>query len=124
MGIFEEINKQTITDDDSITQLFFDFNFYFDYFNHYSYLITWHGAKIYISGDTEHIETLAEQRDLDWVFLPAWLVMDGVRKETKYSEISKMYAVYHIGPLDKIDIRGERFIMLDHQGNIIHIPFR
>ena len=27
--------------------------------NHYSYLLTWHNKKIFISGDTEHAETIA-----------------------------------------------------------------
>lgn len=90
--------------------------------NHYSYLITWHGKKIFISGDTEHSETLAAQSDVDWVFLPAWLLMEAVRNEVPLKEVGKMFAVYHIGPLDNINITGEKIIMLDKQGRIISIP--
>ena len=37
---------------------------------HYSYLITWHGKKIFLSGDTEHPETIAKIKDMDWAFMP------------------------------------------------------
>jgi len=49
--------------------------------NHYSYLITWHNKRIFISGDTEHAETIASLENIDWTFLPAWLLMDANRKK-------------------------------------------
>jgi hypothetical protein len=40
-------------------------------FKHYSYLVTWHGLRLYISGDTvvDHALTM---KDIDIMFIPVW----------------------------------------------------
>jgi hypothetical protein len=35
-------------------------------FKHYSYLITWHGKRIFFSGDTESAETIARVKGINW----------------------------------------------------------
>jgi hypothetical protein len=94
-------------------------------FRHYSYLITWHNRKIFISGDTENAATIATQKDLDWAFVPAWIFADAEEKGIKLKSISKMYAVYHIGPADKITSNGTdpQIKLLDRQGEIISVPY-
>ena len=94
-------------------------------FKHYSYQITWHGKKIYLSGDTENSETIATQKDIDWAFIPVWLATDAKDKGIKLGTISKMYAIYHIGPHDKItnDRKDPQIKLLDKQGEVIIIPF-
>ncbi|NOR87153.1 MAG: hypothetical protein GQ527_06045 [Bacteroidales bacterium] len=93
--------------------------------NHYSYLITWHNKRFFISGDTEHAETIASLKDIDWAFVPAWLLMDANRKGIKLGDVSNMFAVYHIGPRDKItnDKNEPRMKLLNKQGEIITIPY-
>ena len=91
--------------------------------NHNSYLITWHNKKIFISGDTEHAETIASLKEIDWAFVPAWLLMDANKKEIKLGDVSNMFAIYHIGPLDSVNITGDNVLMLDKQGEIITIPY-
>jgi ribonuclease BN (tRNA processing enzyme) len=93
--------------------------------NHYSYLITWHNKKIFISGDTEHAETIASLKDIDWAFVPVWLLMDANEKGIKLRDVSKMFAIYHIGPGDNITIdeNDHRIKMLNKQGEIITIPY-
>lgn len=91
--------------------------------NHYSYLITWHNKKIFISGDTGHIETIASLKDIDWAFVPAWLILEANKKEINLGNISKKFAIYHIGPQDNINITGDVVLMLNNQGEIITIPF-
>lgn len=90
-------------------------------FNHYSYLITWHGKKIFISGDTEHAETIAKMQNLDWAFIPAWLVIDANKKGIKID--TKRFGIYHIGPKDVVTIKGEKVLMLTKQGEEITIPY-
>ncbi len=92
---------------------------------HYSYLITWHNKKIFISGDTEHAETIASLKDIDWAFVPVWLLMDANEKGIKLGDVSKMFAVYHIGPGDHItnDDINPRIKLLNKQGEIIPIPY-
>ena len=65
-------------------------------FNHYSLLITWHNKKIFISGDTESAETIGKMTNLEWAFVPAWLLVDA--QENKVKIDAKMIGVYHIGP--------------------------
>jgi len=41
---------------------------------HYSYLVTWHGLRLYFTGDTDSAECLLAMRDLDVVFVSPWLL--------------------------------------------------
>ena len=43
---------------------------------HYSYLITWHNKKIFLSGDTEDAKTISTVKNIDWAFVPSWLLSD------------------------------------------------
>ena len=90
-------------------------------FNHYSYLITWHNKTIFLSGDTEHAETIGKMTDLDWAFVPAWLAMDANEKDIKID--AKKIGIYHIGQRDKINITGEKVWMLKIQGEEVSIPY-
>ena len=94
-------------------------------FKHYSYLITWHNKKIYISGDTTNSDTFALQKDIDLAFVPAWLLMDAKEKKADLKNLSKMYAIYHIGQNDKITTDGtdQKIKLLNKQGEIITIPY-
>lgn len=90
-------------------------------FAHYSYLITWHGKKIFLSGDTEHAETIIGISGIDWAFIPAWLVprINDMKKPLN----AKNVAIYHIGPRDNINIEGDKVLMLKKQGETISIQF-
>ncbi len=90
-------------------------------FKHYSYLINWHGKKIYLSGDTESSETIGKIKDIDWAFVPAWLLLDSNEKQIKLD--TKMLGIYHIGPNDNINITGEKVLMLKKKGQIISISY-
>lgn len=90
-------------------------------FAHYSYLITWHGKKIFLSGDTESAETIGQIKDMDWAFIPAWLLMDAMDNDIEID--AKKIAIYHIGPGDDIEISGPKSIMLKKQGEAISVPY-
>lgn len=90
-------------------------------FNHYSYLITWNEKRIFISGDTEHAETIASVTNIDWAFVPAWLLVDAIRKDIKLTENIKHIAVYHIGPNDNITTQDSKIKLLTTQGEVITI---
>lgn len=89
---------------------------------HYSYMITWHNKRIFIAGDTGQTETITSLKDIDWAFVPAWLLKNANDKGIKSGNI-KMFAIYHIGPQDKINVTGDRVLKLDRQGEIIKIPY-
>jgi len=65
-------------------------------FRHYSYLITWHGKKIFLSGDTTNLETIGKMKNIDLAFVPYWILTDA--KEQGIEIDAKMFAVYHLYP--------------------------
>lgn len=65
-------------------------------FKHYSYLITWHGKKIFISGDTTNPETIGNTKNIDLAFVPYWILKNA--KEQNITIDAKMFAVYHLYP--------------------------
>ncbi len=63
-------------------------------FKHYSYLITWHGKRIYLSGDTTEPETIGNIKNIDWAFVPYWILKNAKEQEVEID--AKMFAVYHL----------------------------
>jgi hypothetical protein len=61
---------------------------------HYSYLITWHNKRIFLSGDTESAETIGTIKNIDWTFVPYWILLDAKENDIKID--SKMFGVYHL----------------------------
>jgi len=61
---------------------------------HVSYLITWHGKRIYLSGDTTDPETIGGLENIDWAFLPYWILNKAYKQEIEID--AKMFGVYHI----------------------------
>lgn len=94
---------------------------------HYSYLITWHGKKIFINGDATNVDTLASLKNIDIAFIPSWLLFDVNEKNIKLTEIGKLFEIYHVGKGDKITIdeNNPYLKLLDKskQGEIISVPF-
>ncbi|MFV0143619.1 MULTISPECIES: MBL fold metallo-hydrolase [Empedobacter] len=91
-------------------------------FKHYSYLITWHGKKIYLSGDTTNGDNIATIKDIDWAFIPYWLLLDTDKKNLKID--AKNIGIYHIYPNQKFNNSSpDKIKILDKQGEILTIPF-
>ena len=90
-------------------------------FTHYSYLITWHGKRIFLSGDTEHPETILGITNIDWAFIPSWLGLAIANSDKRLD--AKMIGIYHIGPNDNVQIDGEKVLMLKTQGEVISLPY-
>lgn len=93
-------------------------------FRHYSYLITWHGKKIYISGDTTNPETIGGIKNIDLAFVPNWILTNG--KEQGIEIDAKMFAVYHLYPEQVPSIKEslnkvENIRLMIKQGEIITI---
>ena len=91
-------------------------------FKHYSYLITWHGKKIYINGDTGEVEPLSKIKNVDWAFVPYWILSNA--KEDNIKIDSKNIGVYHLYPQQ--EVTGEipdSMLILKEQNKIISIPY-
>lgn len=90
-------------------------------FKHYSYLISWHGKRIFISGDTEHAEVFNEVKEIDWAFVPVWILQDANEKNIKV-DVDK-FGLYHIGKNDKITTEEKNIMLLDESGEVILISY-
>ncbi len=90
-------------------------------FAHYSYLITWHGKRIYLSGDTEWPETILKMKGLDWAFLPSWLYKN--IWDDKLNVDTRMLGIYHIGPNDDVRILRPNIVMLKEQGEVFTLTY-
>jgi hypothetical protein len=90
---------------------------------HYSYLITWHGRKIYISGDTGDVDHVSKIKDIDWFFTNHWLYSNAINEKVNID--AKNIAIYHLKVNVKIGEIPNHLLMLttEKQGNIIRIPF-
>lgn len=93
-------------------------------FKHYSYLITWNGKRIFLSGDTESAETISQVENIDWAFVPSWLLDDAEEKGIQID--ASMIGVYHLYPseIEKSIKRwesSENIIPLTEQGMYITI---
>jgi L-ascorbate metabolism protein UlaG (beta-lactamase superfamily) len=90
--------------------------------NHHSYLITWHNKKIYLSGDTESAKTIGKVKDIDWAFIPNWVIYYA-KKEGVVID-AKMKDIYHLYPNEKINGNlTDDYKPLRKQNEIITIPF-
>ena len=93
-------------------------------FKHYSYLINWHGKKIYLSGDTGKTETIGKISDIDWAFIPYWLYKNA--KDQNVLIDAKMVGIYHlypveVAPAEQIFQNSEDHYPLTKQGERISI---
>lgn len=60
---------------------------------HYSYLVTWHGIRIYFPGDTENPSEILRQRDIDVMFVTPWLIRTIERQKLHLD--TKLLVAYH-----------------------------
>lgn len=60
---------------------------------HYSYVVTWHGRRLYFSGDTESIDSLSAAKNLDVAFVSPWLHQSMIRSGRRID--AKRVVIYH-----------------------------
>ena len=90
--------------------------------HHYSYLIIWHGKRIYLSGDTENPATIQSINTIDLAFIPYWIMYDANDNLVNFD--AKMKLLYHLYPNEKIYAEiPENLIILDKQNKIIELSY-
>lgn len=67
-------------------------------FRHYSYLITWHGRRIYLSGDTTYPDTISTIKNIDWAFVPEWIIENAIEQGIEID--ADLIGVYHLSPAE------------------------
>ena len=68
--------------------------------DHASYLVTWHGLRLYFTGDTDSPERLLAAKDLDAAFVAPWL-LEAVQQRNARIDARRV-VVYHHRPGEKI----------------------
>lgn len=87
---------------------------------HYSYLIVWHGNRIFLSGDTEGAETFRTIKNIDVAFIPPWVLHYAKRDSIKID--AKLKAIYHLRSKEK-GKNSNGIIYLSQQNYVMRIPF-
>ena len=67
---------------------------------HYSYVVTWHGRRLYFSGDTESPAHLIALRDLDVAFVSPWLYRAVIKAGGRVD--AKRVVIYHHEPQEQV----------------------
>ena len=71
--------------------------------DHDSYLVTWHGLRLYFTGDTDSTDALLEAKNLDYAFVSPWLLEKVGRQKSRID--ARHVIVYHhradekVGPI-------------------------
>lgn len=89
--------------------------------HHSSYLITWHGKKFFISGDTEDAELAGTIEHVDYAFVPPWLLSDAMEKRIKID--ADHFAMYHLYPDQAVTTDDPRIQFMRKENDVIAVPF-
>lgn len=60
---------------------------------HYSYLVLWHGQKLYFTGDTEVPDKVLSAGPVDTLFITPWLLRNSMKAGLKFQ--AKRIVIYH-----------------------------
>jgi hypothetical protein len=85
---------------------------------HVSYVVTWHGLRLYFTGDTDDTKALLEAKNLDVAFVSPWLV-DAVAKKGGRLDARKI-VVYHHRPDEEVAALQNREV--PRQGEKFSLP--
>jgi len=63
---------------------------------HYSYLVIWHGLRLYFPGDTESPAAVLAQHDIDVLFITPWLI-ESIQQQNAHVDAKQLIG-YHLFP--------------------------
>lgn len=85
---------------------------------HHSYVVNWHGRRLYFSGDTEVTEPLMASKSLDVAFLSPWLYRSLVKAGLKPD--AKRIVIYHHESGERVP-ECQTLCTVPKQGDVIRI---
>lgn len=86
---------------------------------HYSYLVTWHGVRIYFPGDTEDTRHILAAKNLDVAFVTPWL-LDSIIEQGEAIDAKKVVLYHHTEK--QTDLTYEGVVVLK-QNDSFKLPF-
>ena len=87
---------------------------------HYSFLVTWHGVRMYFSGDAESTEYIMQETDLDVAFVTPWLL--AALKLNNETVDADRIVIHHHYSREVVQEYADRVVPA--QGGTFEIPFR
>jgi L-ascorbate metabolism protein UlaG (beta-lactamase superfamily) len=84
---------------------------------HFSYLVTWHGRRLYFTGDTDRYDDLVARHGLDDAFVSPWLLA-AIVKHGKSIDARRVI-VYHHKPDETVARLPSAFVTVPKQGETI-----
>ena len=86
---------------------------------HYSYVLTWHGRRLYFSGDTESVDHLAGLKNLDVAFISPWLYRSTLKRNLRID--ARRIVIYH-HEVDESVPECRATCVVPRQGDTIQLP--
>src|SRR5262249_47901884 len=84
---------------------------------HASYLVTWHGRRLYFTGDTDRYDDLVSRHGLDDAFVSPWLLAAIVRNGKSID--ARRLIVYPHKPDETIARLPSAFVVIPKQGETL-----
>ena len=85
---------------------------------HASYLVTWHGLRLYCSGDTDRADQLLALKNLDFAFVSPWLIQRVA--ETRRRIDARQVVCYHHQADETVPLFQNRIV--PRQGETLALP--
>jgi L-ascorbate metabolism protein UlaG (beta-lactamase superfamily) len=76
--------------------------------DHSSYLVVWHGIRLYFTGDTDSADQLLAMKNLDYAFVSPWLLGKIAQQKAKID--ARTVICYHHKPDDRIPSPQDRIV--------------
>ncbi len=86
---------------------------------HYSYVLTWHGRRLYFSGDTESVDHLGTLKNLDVAFISPWLYRSALKRNQRID--ARRIVIYHHEAGESVP-ECRTNCVVPRQGDTIQIP--
>jgi hypothetical protein len=85
---------------------------------HASYLVTWHGLRLYFTGDTDDVDQLLAMKDLDVAFVSPWLIEKVAERKGRIG--ARQIVCYHHQTGEKVPALQNRVVPA--QGETLALP--
>ena len=86
---------------------------------HYSYVLTWHGRRLYFSGDTDSVDHLAGLKNLDVAFISPWLYRSALKRNVRID--ARRIVIYHHESGETVP-ECQTNCIVPRQGDAIQLP--
>jgi hypothetical protein len=84
---------------------------------HYSYLLEWHGVRLYFTGDTDNLDSLLAAHDLDAAFVTPSLLI-ALKRQGAHLDARQIISYHHHAGDPVPDFQGR---IISHPGQVLKL---